>query len=291
MTHTRCRSILLTLAMAHLLATAALAHDFFLIPETATPAIGETFSVALHVSDTFPGDPVAWRPKRTQAFFLLDAEGRLDLRDAALEGETATARVSLRAAGTSVISLSSEPAYIEIEGPTFEEYLGHEGHEEIIGSRRSAGVSDAPGRERYTRHVKTLVDASGRASGQSLERLGLVLEIVPETNPTALRPGDSLSVQVLTEGKPYPGGYLCATYAGHSKEHDAYAWCGRLDRRGRARVPIQAAGWQLVRITKMIPIAGDPKADWHSDWAALTFEVPEGSASNKGAIQSDRGDE
>jgi hypothetical protein len=79
---------------------------------------------------------------------------------------------------------------------------------------------------------------------------------------------------VLYEGKPYAGGYLCATHAGHSKEHDAYAWCGRLDSEGRAAVPIRSPGWQIVRITRMIPRSGDPKAQWESFWAALTFEIP-----------------
>ena len=257
-------------------ATGAPAHDFYLIPGAAAPEAGAPFDVAMHVSDVFPGDPVPWRAERTRAFFVELAGKRLDLIESALEGEPPRARVTLRSPGTAVLALSTLPSYIELDAEAFEGYLKHEGHDDLIRSRREAGTSADKGRERYTRHVKAIIDVGGRRTDAALARLGMTLEIVPEAHPTAARPGGSLPVRVLHEGRPYAGGLLCATHAGHSKEHDAYAWCGRVDAAGRAAVPIRAAGWQIVRITRMTPISGDPKADWHSDWAALTFAVAGG---------------
>lgn len=251
------------------------AHDFYLIPQLSHPAAGASIRLALHVSDVFPGDPVDWRADRTSQFFLLDAKGRLDLKDRVPEGKPLMPSLTLRAPGTTVIALVTEPSYIEIKAPEFQEYLKHEGHADILEMRARMGAASSPGRERYRRYVKTLVNAAGSASETALASLSLTIEIIPEAQPASVRPGGSLPVRVLMEGMPLAGAQLCATHAGFSKGHDAYAWCGRLDAQGRASVPITAAGWQIIRTTRMRPLAGDNKADWVSYWSALTFEVPE----------------
>src|SRR5207249_3332987 len=172
-------------AMAVVLAHAAPAalHDACMLPERSAPAPGEAVRVSLHDSAVFPGPPVDWRPDLAREFFLVDAAGRLDLKDR-------------------------------------------------------------------------------------------VLEIIPEAQPAEVRPGGRLPVKVRFEGMPYPGGLLCATHSGLAAGTGPYAWCGRLDRDGRASVPIEAPGWQLLRTTRLRALAGDDRADWVSYWAALTFEVP-----------------
>jgi hypothetical protein len=266
----------------------ALAHDFFLVPRAADGAAGRAVEIAMHVSDTFPGDPSPWRPERVHRFFLADGDGRLELPSPALAGDRPRARVSLRSPGTAWIALVTNPSYIELAPDDFAGYLEHEGHDDVLRERRAGGDDGRPGRERYTRFVKTLVrgpegaagrrpagkQAGGAAGGTPAGRpLGLPIEIVPRSDPGAIRPGGRLEVQVLFEEAPYAGGRLCATHDGYSKEHDAYAWCGRLDGDGRAAVPVRAPGLQLLRITRMRRLQGDPKADWESFWAALTFEV------------------
>jgi hypothetical protein len=250
----------------------ALAHDFFLIPERSVTPPGEPLAVAMHVSDVFPGAPTAWRTERVEEFFLLDSEGRLDLKGGAIAGEPAAARVALRSEGTSIIALRMAPSRITLKARDFEDYLRHEGHDEILEARAQGRNARSKERERYTRYVKTLVRA-GDPSSVALTALGLPIEIVPEAQPETVTPGGSLPVRVLFEGEPYPGGRLCATHAGHSQEHDAYAWCGRLDAEGRAVVPITAPGWQILRITRMRPVPGGGRIGWESFWAALTFEV------------------
>jgi hypothetical protein len=253
------------------------AHDFFLIPGDAIPGAGVPFDLAMHVSDIFPGAPSPWKNERVRDVFLVDGSGRHALRDAAVEGDPPRARVIVNSAGAAVIALTTTPSYIEISPGEFDAYLKHEGHEAIREARRASGAEGKPGRERYTRSVKTLVRAGGQSSPVALRHLGLPIEIVPESDPWAPAAEDGLSVRVFSGGMPYAGGYLCATHAGYSQEHDAYAWCGRLDDGGRARVPAGAPGWQLLRITRMVPLHGDPKADWESFWAALTYEWPAAS--------------
>lgn len=277
--------------------SSVLAHDFFLVPRAEDGTAGRAVAIAMHVSDTFPGEPAPWRPERVHRFFLADAGGRLDLPSPAVTGAPPRALVPLRSPGAAWIALVTNPSYIELAPDDFAGYLKHEGHDEVLRARRGGGDEGRPGRERYTRFVKTLVRGpagpagpagperpagrrpAGRPAGgdgggtPAIRPLGLPIEIVPATDPATIRPGEHLKVQVLFEEAPFAGGLLCATHEGYSKEHDAYAWCGRLDGDGRAAVPVRAPGLQLLRITRMRRLQGDPKADWESFWAALTFEV------------------
>jgi hypothetical protein len=266
------------LASLAVLATAsagpASAHDLYLLPEIDAPAPGATMRIGLHVSEIFPGETIDWRPEKTRDFFLVDARGRLDLKSSTPDGKPLMPGVTLRSPGTTIVALVTEPSYIEIKAPEFQDYLKAEGHDDILEMRARMNQIQAPGRERYRRWVKTLVDAGGEASEVAMASLNLTIEIVPESRPAEVRPGGRLPVRALFEGMPYAGGLLCATHAGFSSKPETYAWCGRLDGAGRATVPITAPGWQLLRITRMRALAGDGRADWVSYWAALTFEVP-----------------
>jgi hypothetical protein len=229
----------------------------------------------MHIGESIPGETVPWRTGRITEFFLIDGRGRVDLDPAQVIGAPPAARLTLRGDGTAVIALATDAAYIELPSAEFEKYLKAEGHDAALRTRAAAGRSGNPGRERYSRQVKVVVNAGGPSAAVALSRAGLTLEVVPEKDLAHLRPGDHLPVRVFYRGHPYIDGQVCVTHEGWGGGQDIYAWCGRLDGAGRASVPIDAAGWQMIRTTRMISIHDDPKADWHSFWAALTFRVEE----------------
>jgi len=270
------RSRLVIAALAAFAAGAArpvLAHDFCLLSAPPRVEPGAPFDLAMHVADVFPGEAVPWRTGRVAEFFVTDAHGRSDLGTPPLAGDPPRARMTLRGRGTAVVSLVTGPSYIELPAAEFEAYLAHDGHDAVIEARRRAGRTDRPGRERYTRHVKTLLNIGGPSTSVALTRTGLEIEIVPETDLARLAPGGSLPVRVFFRGGPLAGALVCATHDDWTGGHDTYAWCGRLDGAGRAAIPIAAPGWQLIRAAKMVPLRDDPKADWHSYWTTLTFHL------------------
>jgi uncharacterized GH25 family protein len=266
--------VFLVAALAAAAPRAARAHDFFILPSESFPKIPATVEIGMHVTETFPGEPESWRVDRTREFFMVDSAGRTDLKSADYHGSPMKAFIPLQARGSVVFAVVTEPSYIEVPPQHFLEYLTAEGHEAIVKARQQSGQQVQPGKERYTRYVKTLVHAAAEPTATAIRTLGLPIEIVPGAQVATLKPGDTLPVKVILGGKPFPNGLLCATYAGHSDEEDTYAWCGRLDADGKAAVPIQAIGWQLIRITHMQARQDDPKADWESWWASLTFEIP-----------------
>jgi hypothetical protein len=249
------------------------AHDFFLLPGEPVAQPGTPFDLAMHVAEIFPGEVVPWRAGKVVSLTLTDARGRTEITAPPLEGDPAQARLTLRVPGTAVVVLETDASYIELSAAEFEAYLEHDGHAAALGARRQAGQSDRPGRERYTRHVKTILNGEGPSASVALSRAGMILEIVPETALAGLAPGGTLPVRVFFKEAPYADAPICATDTGREGGHDTYAWCGRLDGAGRARVPIAAAGWQMIRAAKMVPVKGDPRADWHSYWTTLTFHV------------------
>jgi len=253
---------------------AAGAHDFFIMPSESFPKLPASVEIGMHVTEFFPGEPESWRLDRTREFFMVDDTGRVDLQKTEYRGSPMKAIVPLRSRGTAVFAVTTEPAYIEIPPQHFLDYLNEEGHDHIVKTRRQSGQETQPGKERYTRYVKTVVHAAALPTATAMTTLGLPIEIVPESQLATLKPGDSLPVKAILGGKPFPNGQICSTYAGHTSEEDTYAWCGRLDAGGKAAVPIQAVGWQLIRVNHMQARQDDPKADWESWWASLTFEIP-----------------
>ncbi|HUD71189.1 MAG TPA: DUF4198 domain-containing protein [Dongiaceae bacterium] len=272
------RAVLVAFAAAALgfapgASTQVSAHDFCLLPGAPTADPGSPFDLAMHLAETFPGETVPWRTGKIVSMSLFDAHGRTEIASPPLEGDPAQARLELRAPGTAVVTLVTDASYIELPAAEFDAYLDHDGHTAALAARRQSGRTDTPGRERYTRHVKTILNAGGPAASVALTRAGMILEIVPQTVLQGLAPGGTLPVRAFYKDAPYADAPICATHEGWQGGPDSYAWCGRLDGAGRAQVPITAAGWQMIRASKMVPVKGDPKADWHSYWTTLTFHV------------------
>ena len=248
-------------------------RDACLLPERSSPAPGTAVGVALHDGSVFPGPRAEWPPAATREFFLVDAAGRLDLRDRVPAGNPPMPRLTLRSPGTTVVALVSAPAYAVIPAGEFQGRLKTEGQEDILEMRATMRSTGSPGRDRFRHYLKTLLNAGGAASNVALANLSLVLEIIPESQPASVRPGGRLPVRVLFEGMPYGGGLLCARHDGAPAKSGDRTWCGRLDGSGRVFVPIEAPGWQLLRTVRTRALAGDDRADWVSYRAALTFEV------------------
>lgn len=288
--HASARAALVSLLLAALAGIgAARAHDFIILPATSRPAPDVEFALGMWVGAVFPGEPVPWRTGHVTEMAIVDARGRRDIETPELDGQPPRARLRLRAPGTAIVALATDPSYITIEAPEFTAYLEEEGHETALAARRDGARGTAPGKERYTRHVKTVLNGGGPGSSVALTRIGLTLEIVPEKDLAGLRPGDALPVRVFFRNAPSAHGTICAsdaadltpkpdgtahdTGAAPGKGKGPYAWCARLDGAGRASVPLPRPGWQMLRTTRMVAVRDDPKADWHSYWSSLTFEV------------------
>ena len=110
---------------------------------------------------------------------------------------------------------------------------------------------------------KESVKLLARWSGAFAQPLGEGLEIVPTTDPFALKPGDKLVVRVLRGGKPLVG--VPVAYHGAPR--------GETDPDGRIAIRLRHAGVQLISTSAESPLM-DGKADLEIAAATLQFELP-----------------
>ena len=155
----------------------------------------------------------------------------------------------------------------------FEKYLASEGLDHVLKLRKERGEETKNGKERYSRYVKTLIDA-GDGNTEALNKVvGQTIELVPLDNPYTKQVGDAIRVQLLFRGKPLVNHLISSTYAGASDKPDTYAQSARTDERGVVTLHLTHSGPWLVRTVHMLPLPDNKDADWESWWASITFEV------------------
>jgi uncharacterized GH25 family protein len=174
--------------------------------------------------------------------------------------------VRTKESGTYVIGVSVHPRELKLTAKEFNDYLAHDGIPDVLEARRKAGELDRPARERYSKHVKALVQVGDRRSEQYQSVLGYPAELIPLDNPYTLESAGMLRVRALVDGQPVPNQLVVV---GNRKEQRSI----RTDSSGVARVRIGSRGAWFVKFIHMKPTTGDTAVDYVSKWATLTFAV------------------
>lgn len=223
----------------------------------------------MNLAEAFPGKEIPWRAEKTSQFRIAGPS-----TDRVLAGEEGrNPPVEVTAQGTYTIVWNSIPSYIEIDEKEFNEYASVEGYSNVIELRKQNGQENSPGREKYMRFMKTFVQVGQTRSDHYSNVMGQKIEIIPLSNPYSVKAGSRLSVKVAFDGAPAAGLRVMATYDSFSKDHDVYAQTTQTNAEGVATFSIDKPGLWLIRSNRMLPLEGDPKADWQSFWANCTFEI------------------
>jgi uncharacterized GH25 family protein len=250
-------------------APALQAHDLWIEPSSFRPAPGQRVAVRLRVGQAFRGDPVPRMAERIERFAAVgpgsSPGGEIPLPG--VEGTDPAGWASLPAPGTWILVYDSDHSSVELDGPKFEAYLAEEGLEKISRLRAGRGQTAARSREIYSRCAKSLVTAGGGAPPGFDRVLGLPLELVPETSPSALPAGGALPVRLLFRGKPLAGALVVAI----PRDAPAARVSARTGADGRVRLRLDRAGDWLVKAVEMQPAPAGSGADWESFWASLSF--------------------
>jgi len=253
-----------------LLTTSLLAHVMYLLPAKFQVAKGSKVSIAFHNGDSFPASEVAPKVSRLLDAKITGQSGSAPVTGLKESGKETLGEAIIPAAGTLLVSVRTAPNFIELEPKKFEAYLKEEGLEEVIEWRKQHGEAAKPGRERYSKYAKSLLQA-GAANGYFSHALGFPIEIIPLADPYAVKPGGMLPVRVLLRGKPAAGLQLETAWA-HGTEQKTTP-IGKTDAEGRIDVPLARAGLWRLHSLKMERCAEPKVADWESFWASLTFEI------------------
>lgn len=251
-------------------ATTLFAHDLFLVPNAffVTP---ESLVDVRVLNGTFEKSEGAVTAARIRDLTVVTPSGRVSPpKDAwRTAGDTAVFPLRIGTSGTYVVGLSTLDRMIRLEAKDFNEYLATEGSPAILSRRKQTGEDTLPARERYSKHVKAVLQAGAtRSSGYSTV-LGYPAELVPLRNPYALRSGEALRVRALVEGKPEAGQLL---YYGGRKANGAPVRerSVKTDGAGVASIRVPSRGQWYIKFIHMVKVPSDT-VDYQSTWATLTF--------------------
>jgi uncharacterized GH25 family protein len=247
------------------------AHDLWLVPGAKVEPKSATI-VRVNSGSKFPDSEHAPDPAKLKRRLLVTPDGSTGTIEAAgTEDKSGLLKFEPRSAGIHIIAVESEPKLITLEAEDFNNYLITDGLQHIYQLRRKEKILDKPGRERYSKTPKAIVQVGTGGDGDACRVVGLPLEIVPLRSPFALKVGDTLRVRVLFHDKPLADANLGWDIPGDGESPRGTV---RTDGHGEALVPIAQTGLMTIRLTHMTR----PKADdyeWESFWTTLTFRVPE----------------
>ncbi len=279
------RRVAVMTAVFLLVAGALEAHDLFLRLDSffVKP---ESQVVIRVLNGTFSKSENAIARDRLRDISLVGPSGWSHVDTTAWEatGDTSRLNVRIGATGTYLVGASTLPREITLEARDFNAYLADDGIPDVLAARRRDGELGKKATERYSKHVKALLQAGETRSGSFDAVLGYPAELVPLNNPYLPRSGGWLRVRALVDGRPVANQLVVAggrpPRGGRLAERRV-----RTDASGVARIRITDKGQWYVKFINMEQFRGNrdshppgtppgsPPPDYESKWATLTFEI------------------
>lgn len=254
-------------------ATALEAHDLFFRLDRFHVAPESTVRVKA-LSGTFSVSENAVTRDRLRDLSVVSPAGRTH-PDTALwssAGDTSVLTLKTGAAGTYVVGASLKPREITLKAAEFNTYLADDGVPDVLAARKRSGELDSDATERYSKHIKALVQVGSARTGDFSAVLGYPAELVPLGNPYSLKPGAVLRVRAMVDGKAVPNQLVISGGRLPSGARITQRSI-RTDASGVARVSLRSRGQWYIKFINMARHSGTEKIDYESKWATLTFEV------------------
>lgn len=274
-----------------LVAPLAWAHDFWLVPDAFRIAPAAEIVVRGQTSSLFPTSVSAVTTDRVADARLLGATGATVIRGLSTAGQSLMLRHRPAAAGQYTVAVRLAPRSVRESPESFRRYMELEGAPEALARYERQGLlpTDSITR-RYAKYAKTYVQV-GRGGGRSF---GIAAdhptELLPLSDPGALRVGDTLRVRLLFRGNGVSGAHLHAgAVASAAARSDTMVARGEARRDvslttsadGVAAVAIDRPGIWNVRNLHIVPAPEGSGADWDVHWSTIVFEVRRGAREDR----------
>ena len=245
------------------LAAPILGHVLYGIP-TASAQSGK-LRVSLHNGDDFSSRDEAPHPDRLESVRCVTEDKVISLTATGSKADGVEVEVPPFLGGPSVLVVETPPTRIDLEASKFENYLKHEGLDEVIIERHRRGESQQAGHEIYSKHIKVILP--DRDAQLLSKPVGLPIELVPISSLPHLR------VQLLVAGQPRANAQIRVSYRLSDEASPVPDLLQSTNELGEVLVRIDKAGlWRLHAIS-MQRLEDHAEADWCSIWTSLTLRV------------------
>jgi Domain of unknown function (DUF4198) len=259
------------------------AHDFWLVPNAFHVAAGGSLDVRGQTGTRFPESEAALAPDRVAEARVVGANSDERVGQLAVDGKSLRLQHRPAAAGQYVVALAIAARESHTTRERLHRYIALEGAPELAERYAKAGAfagTDSVHQE-TAKFAKTIVEV-GEAGPRAFTRaIGQALELIPQSDPSTLRAGDTLRVRLLFHGQPVGGATLRAGVAAPpatpepagitsaataAPSHDA---AGVTDAAGIAAIAVPVGGVWNVRVLH----AAQSNARWEVLFSTLVFEV------------------
>jgi len=144
-----------------------------------------------------------------------------------------------------------------------------EGYQKGKNKKQVTGAVKSVYSGKYSKALITVGKAAGNAYRKTA---GQKLEIIPLKDPSKLKRNSTLPVKILFKGKPFSG-EVKATYAGYSKEKNAFAVETKTDKKGICSLKLVQKGPWLIKVGFSESAANKTLCDEVMYSSTLTFEL------------------
>lgn len=246
------------------------AHDTWLVPKQF--AVEKQSKVSLDMSSgmAFPAPLSAIKAKRIDKALYRLAGHQFELKNKTQTAKSLRFNAQPTESGIAAFWAELKPNTIDLSDEKVPKYLQEIGADKSILAEWTQKKAPKRWRETYTKHAKTFIKVGNNTATETTawsEPVGLLLEIVPETDPTTLKVGDELSVRVLKQGQPmknFPIGLV------HESNHEGQI--ANTDEQGKAKFHLEKSGRYLLRGTELRK-ASQADIDWESSFTTLSLQV------------------
>ena len=248
--------------------TLSIAHEFWIAPSKFIIRSKEVFGFNCYVGEDFT--PAIWakRSQRTLKVIEHHLSNSLDITPSFINNDSLNIAMSVKGSGNYLISLSSKPSYIEMEGNKFNEYLNEDGMMNVLEYRKANKIDQQRSREFYQRCAKSLIQVNGKNDETYKKNTGMNLEIIPQSNPYEII-NNSMLVYFEFKGKPLSN-YQVRTWCKKNGELIVKSF-HTTNKKGIANLPIKESGEWMISLVKMEILNNNEKADYESYWGSYTF--------------------
>ena len=248
----------------------AVAHEYYLMPESFAASVGQEIGVRHRLGQRFNGNELPYIDVWNIRSETWINGRRVELRGQ--DGDRPALKVTVTEPG--IISIIHESNIELITFKTWEKFANYatkEGLEQAMlasekGLKPKVGLKEA-----YSRFAKTLISVGDTPTGRDVET-GLKIELIALTHPGKLQKGAPMPVRLLYEGRPLEGATV-KVFVGVDTE---FVHQIKTDQDGKVRIPDSGPGPYLLNAIHMTePQSGKTKAEqahWESFWASLTFQ-------------------
>lgn len=247
-------------------ACAACAHDTWIISDPAVVPSGRTLTLRMTSGMKFPEFETAPAADRIKQAEWRIGDKRGTITDFKSEEKSLVASGRVTTDGVAVVAVEFNPKEIELTPEEVSEYLEEIAAPASVRKAYEQDGADAGWHETFTKHTKTYLRiGSGGDPAGALGPVGFAIDFLPDSDPTALKVGDTLAMKLIRGGNELESSPVFVV-CGATGE----ATMPRTNKTGMMLVKVTSPGWWMVRTTQL---RRQGAGKWESDFTTMTFFV------------------